>query len=254
MLAHKAMRAGYYWPTMNKDSVRLVQQCDKCQRFAQVTKNPPEKFSSITSPWPLAKWGVDIVRPMAPGKGRRKFLLVAVDYFTKWAEAEAFATITIGNVIKFHWSSVICRFGIPHAFVIDNGKQFDCRPFCTWCAELRIRNYYSTPIHPPANGQLEATNKTLLKTLKKKLSRKKGAWAEYIPEVLWAYRTTTHTPTGAAPFSLTYGSEAVIPAEVGSPSFWVLYYNPGLNDEGIKLNLDLLQERRDEAQVTWEAY
>jgi hypothetical protein len=77
---------------------------------------------------------------------------------------------------------------------------------------------------------------------------------EYVLKVFWAYRTTTSTPIGATPFSLTYGSEAVIPAEVGSPSFQVSHYNPGLNDEGIKLNLDLLQERRDEAQVTWAAY
>jgi hypothetical protein len=101
---------------------------------------------------------------------------------------------------------------------------------------------------------MEATNKTLLKTLKKKLDKKKGAWTEYVPEVLWDYRTTTRTPTGATPFSLAYGFEAVIPAEVRSPSFRIAHYNPGLNDEGIKLNLDLLQERRDEAQVTWAAY
>jgi len=181
MLAHKAMRAGYYWPTMNKDSVKLVRKCDKCQRFARVMKQPPEKLIPITSPWPFAKWGVDIVGPMPPGKGGRKFLLVAVDYFTKWAEAEALATITTANVVKFLWTSVICRFGIPHAFVTDNGKQFDCEPFQKWCAELHIRNYYSTPIYPPANGQVEATNKTLLRTLKKKLGRKKGAWAEYVP-------------------------------------------------------------------------
>jgi transposase InsO family protein len=156
--------------------------------------------------------------------------------------------------MKFLWSSVICRFGIPHAFVTDNGKQFDCGPFRKWCAELRIQNYYSTPIHPLANGQVEATNKTLFKTMKKKLGRKKGAWAEYVPVVLWAYRTTTRTPTGATPFSLTYGSEAAIPAEVGSPSFRVSHNNSGLNDEGIKFNLDLLQERRDEAHVTWAAY
>jgi len=83
MLAHKAMRAGYYWPTMNKDSIRLVRQCDKCQRFARVMKKPIEKLSPITSPWPFAKWGIDIVGPMPSGKGKRRFLLVAVDYFTK---------------------------------------------------------------------------------------------------------------------------------------------------------------------------
>jgi hypothetical protein len=142
MLAHKAMRAGYYWPTMNKDSVRLVQQCNKCQRFARVMKNPPEKLSPITSPWPFTKWGVDINGPMPQGKGRRKFLLVAVDYFTKWAKVEALATITTDNVTIFLWSSVICQFDIPHAFVTDNGKQFDCGPFRKWCAELQIRNYY----------------------------------------------------------------------------------------------------------------
>jgi len=138
-------------------------------------KNPTEKLSSITSPWPFAKWGVNIVGPMPPGKGSQKFLVVAVDYFTKWAEAEALATITTENVTKFLWSLVICQFGIPHAFVTDNGKHFDCGKFCKWCPELRIQNYYSTPTHPPANGQVKATNKTLLKTLKKKLDKKKRA-------------------------------------------------------------------------------
>jgi hypothetical protein len=76
----------------------------------------------------------------------------------------------------------------------------------------------------------------------------------YVPEVLWAYRTTTQTPTGETQFSLSYGTEAVISAEVGSPRFRMSHYNPGLNDEGIKFHLDLLQERRDEAQVTWAAY
>jgi hypothetical protein len=105
-------------------------------------------------------------------------------------------------------------------------------------------------VHPKANGQVEATNKTLLRTLKKKLRKKKGAWVEYIPEVLWSYRTTVRTPTGESHFSLAYMTEAVIPAEVGSPTF--RYYNPGLNDEVINLNLDLLQEKRDDTQVTWQ--
>jgi hypothetical protein len=150
-------------------------------------KKPPEMLSSITLSWPFVKWGVDIVGPMPPGKGSQKFLVVTVNYFTKWAEVEALATITTENVTKFLWSSIICRFSIPHAFVTDNGKQFDCRPFCMWCAELRIWNYYSTPIHPQANGQIEAKNKTLLKTLKKKLGKMKGAWVDHVLEVLWAY-------------------------------------------------------------------
>jgi hypothetical protein len=75
---------------------------------------------------------------MPVGKGGRKFLVVAVDYLTKWAEVEALAAITTTNITSFLWKSVVCRFGIPHAFVINNGKQFNCEPFRRWCSELRI--------------------------------------------------------------------------------------------------------------------
>jgi hypothetical protein len=93
-----------------------------------------------------------------------------------------------------------------------------------------------------------------VRTLKKKFQTKKRAWVEYIPEVLWSYWTTIRTSTGETHFSLTYGTEAIILAEVGSPRFRVAYYNPELNDEGMNLHLDLLQEKRDDAQVTWAAY
>jgi hypothetical protein len=93
-----------------------------------------------------------------------------------------------------------------------------------------------------------------MKTLKKKLEDKKGAWVDYLPEVLWSYRTIVRMPTGETPFSLAFKSEAVIPIEVGSISFRVKHYNPKTNDEGIRLSLDLLSERREDAQMTMAAY
>jgi len=69
MLEQKTIRAGYYWPTISKDSALLVKNCDKCQRFSRVMKTTPEKLTPITSPWPFVKWGVDIVGPMPVGKG-----------------------------------------------------------------------------------------------------------------------------------------------------------------------------------------
>jgi hypothetical protein len=77
---------------------------------------------------------------------------------------------------------------------------------------------------------------------------------KYVPEVLWSYRKTVRTPTGETPSALIYGMKAVIPAEVGSPSFRISHYNPGLNEKGIVLHLDLLQERREDARVAWMAY
>jgi hypothetical protein len=221
VLAHKAVRAGFYWPNMYKDSTGIVRYCDKCQRFGNITKQPPEELTAISSPWPFSQWGVDIVGPLPRGKGGVRFAVVAVDYFTKWTEVEPLANITTMAIQRFLWKNVVCRYGVPHAFVTDNGKQFDCEPFRKWCAELSIRNYFSSPGHPQANGQVEATNKTIFKILKKKLGDKKGNWADDLPEVLWAYRTTKRTPTEESPYALTFGTEAVIPAELGSGSLRV---------------------------------
>ena len=78
-------------------------------------------MTTITSPWPFAQWGIDIVGPLRISKGQVKFLLVAIDYFTKWVEAEALATITEARIKNFVWKNIICRFGIPLTIISDNG-------------------------------------------------------------------------------------------------------------------------------------
>ena len=169
---------------MSKNSVAIVRDCDKCQRFANITKQPPMELSFISSPWPFSQWGVDIVGLLPRGKGGVQFAVVAVDYFTKWVEVEALVNIIAKSIERFLWKNVICWYGIPHAFVTDNRKQFDCDSFWKWCAELHIRNYFSSSGHPQANGQIEATNKTIFKILKEKLGDRKGDWADDLPEVL----------------------------------------------------------------------
>ena len=119
--------------------------------------------------------------PLPLGKGQCKFIVVAVDYFAKWVEAEPLATITEQKVGNFVWRAIICRFGIPRALVSDNGKQFDNPKFMDLCAELGIRNYYSSPAHPQSNGQVEVTIRTLNAALKTKLEDLKGKWVEYLP-------------------------------------------------------------------------
>ena len=150
-----------------------------------------------------------------------KFLVVGIDYFTKWVEAKALAIITEKNIWSFVWKNIICKYGIPRVLVFDNGKQFDNNAFRDFYSELGIKNHYSSPAHPQANGQVEVTNRSLLKIIKTQLEGAKGIWPEELPSVLGAYRTTTRTPTGETPFQLAYGSEAVIPAEVGLTSYRV---------------------------------
>ncbi|XP_022155870.1 uncharacterized protein LOC111022883 [Momordica charantia] len=163
-------------------------------------------------------WGVDIIGPFPLGKGQTKFAVVAVDYLTKWAETEALSHITESRVTSFIWANVVCLFGIPNAIVTDNGKQFDNAKFKDFCSNLGIHHLSSSPAHSKANGQVEAVNKITKRGLKLRLDSRKGRWAEELPEVLWSYRITPRESTGETPFSLAFGSEAVVPVEIGIPT------------------------------------
>jgi len=147
-------------------------------------------------------------------------------------------------VRSFVWRCIICRFGIPRVLVLDNGKQFDNDSFRDFCSQLGIRNHYSSPAHPQANGQVEVMNRSLLKIIKTRLEGAKGIWPEEPPSILWAYRTTARMPMGETPFRLTYESEAVIPAEVRLTSYRVHNHDESMNDEAMRLQLDLVDEVR----------
>ena len=87
-----------------------------------------------------------------------KFLLVAIDYLTKWVEVEALTTITEIKVQNFVWKNIVCRFGIPRTIILNNGRQFDSKRFKSFCSNLGIKNKYSSPGHPQANGQTKVMN------------------------------------------------------------------------------------------------
>ena len=136
----------------------------------------------------------------------------------------------------------------------DNGKQFNNPKFRDFYAELRIKNYYSSLAHPQSNGQAEVTIRTLKAALKTKLEDIKGKWAEYLPEVLWAYRTTRKSATQETPFALAFGTEAVAPVEIGLKSPRIELSSVERNEEALRLNLDLLDEKREQVLKRTEDY
>uniref|UniRef100_A0A2N9I4E8 RNA-directed DNA polymerase n=1 Tax=Fagus sylvatica TaxID=28930 RepID=A0A2N9I4E8_FAGSY len=221
-LQRKIVRAGYYWPSMKADTYQFVQRCDKCQRFANLLHSPPMELVPMTAPWPFAQWGLDIMGPLPIGRRQLKFLMVAIDYFTKWVEAEPLATITERNIQNFVWKAVICRFGIPRVLVSDNGKQFDNPRFRQFSQELGIHNHYSSPGHPQANGQVEVTNRSLLKLIKTRLRGGKRTMAR---------RTSEHT------LGLQNNT-----------------YDGQENEEQLRLNLDLIDEVRETAEARMKRY
>ena len=183
-LSHKILRQGYYWPTMRQDAMEFVRKCDKCQRFANIQHQPSNELISLVAPWPFSQWGIDILGPFPPATGQRKFLIVAVEYFTKWVEAEPLAKITEARVESFVRQSIIYQFRLPRVIVTDNGRQFDNPRFHQLCIEFGIQHRLTSIGHPQANREAKVTNRTILHGLKTRLNTIKGLWVEELHPVL----------------------------------------------------------------------
>ncbi|KAK4400259.1 hypothetical protein Sango_1132000 [Sesamum angolense] len=184
-LAGKSLMQGFYWPTMLGDAHEVVKRCRACQEHANVNHRPAALMRPLESPCPFDQWGIDLVGPLPQATGQRKFLIVAVDYFTKWVEAEPLTKISEKEVIKFLWRNIVCLFGIPRAIISDNGTQFSGKKFKEWCKGLAIKQFFTSVSNPQTNGQTEVTNRTILQHLKTRLGTAKGAWVDELPSVLW---------------------------------------------------------------------
>ncbi|KAI3503882.1 hypothetical protein L1887_32347 [Cichorium endivia] len=152
------------------------------------------------------------------------------------------------------WKHILTRFGTPRILISDNGLQFAENPFRGWCEERQIRQQFTSVAHPQANGQTEVTNRTMVNGIKKRLGKAKGNWVEELPSVLWSYRATPRTSTQETPFSLVYGSEAMLPPELSITSLRVSAVSPEKTEEDLRHNLDLLEERRELASVRQARY
>jgi len=252
-LASKVIRARFYWPSVREDCVRYAQQCKQCQMHADWRKAPLEELRSIYSRWPFHTWGIDILGPFPLAIRQMKYLIVVIEYFTKWIEAEPVAQITAHKVQHFVWKNIVCRFGVPRRLILDNGAQFASLQMSKLCAEVGIKQVFASVEHPQTNGQVESANRILLRGLKRRLEKAKGAWAEEVPRIVWAYHTTPQSSTMETPFSLVYGSDAMIPVEIHKSSPHFQSFVAEESNEERRVNLDLLDEAREEARIKAEA-
>ena len=187
---------------MIADAKEFVRKCERCQKHAPTVRQPPELITSINSPIRFAMWGMDILGSFPMASGKRKFLIVAIDYFTKWVEAKALAKITTKHVTQFFWESVICRYRLPRILVTDNGLQFYNEEFRKYYDDNDIDLHFTSVAYPQSNGQAKVANRIILNGLKKRVEHSKNNWVEELLPTLLAYRTTCKVTTGATPFLL----------------------------------------------------
>ncbi|XP_058185742.1 uncharacterized protein LOC131302967 [Rhododendron vialii] len=205
--------------TMAKSAQAMEEVHQGCQRFANIIHGSPTVLSPMKGPWPFTQWGVDLIGPLPMAAGQVQHAIIAVDYFTKWVEAKALATITAEVIIDFLWKFIISHFGLPRVIVTDRGKQFDNTQFKAYCISKGIHVHYASKAHPKANGQI-----------------------------------TPRTATGETPYSFAFGAEAVVPIEIELFNYRTASTDHQENQEDLRAELDLLEETRETAMAKVAMY
>ncbi|XP_031107130.1 uncharacterized protein LOC116011849 [Ipomoea triloba] len=253
-IARRIMLQGFFWPKMLKDCAEYAKRCPKCQEFQTLPGRPATNYTPVSTAIPFSRWGIDLVGALPTGSGSRKYIIVAIDYFTKWVEAEPLASITAARCKKFVEKNILCRFGIPIQVITDNRRQFEGREFSDFLTGWGIKHSRVAVSYPQANGQVENANRTILDGLKRKLEAAGGAWVEELDSILWTYRTTPRRATGETPFALSYGFEARAPAEVMIPNRRMEEYEAEQNEIQQGTDLNFIDERREVAFCRMENY
>jgi ribonuclease HI len=218
-LLGKILRQGFYWLKAASDATDLVQKCENCQKCARDQKQPSSLTQLIQPTWPLQRWGLDLLGPLPRAQGNLKYVVVAVEYFSKLMEAKPLATITSVTVQKFFWQNIVCRFGVPKAITMDNGTQFDAETFKEFYDQIGTKIHFASVRHPESNGLVERANGIIMIGIMKLIfNQPRGKWLEELIKVVWSHNMTVSRSTGFTSFKLLFGDEAITPDEAKTGS------------------------------------
>jgi hypothetical protein len=173
-IAQKILRAGYLWPTLIKDCIESVKKCHPCQIFSRKMRAHPAPMFPIITVGPFTKWGIDYTTCNPPSARGLRYIIVAVDYFTKWVEAMPTFKDDGETVALFLFNQIIAQFGVPREIVTNHGSHFQNQMMSELISKLGLRQEHSSPYYPQANGQVEAVNKTLKTMLQRTINSAKS--------------------------------------------------------------------------------
>ncbi|GJT34096.1 reverse transcriptase domain-containing protein [Tanacetum coccineum] len=192
--ARKIFDSGFYWPTIYKDAHDFVTRCDICQRQGKITQRDEMPQNSIQVCEIFDIWGIDFMGPFPSSRGN-KYILVAVDYLSKWVEAKALPTNDARVVCKF-LKTLFSRFGAPRAIISDRGTHFCNDQFTKVMLKYGVTHRLSTAYHPQTSGQVEVSNRGLKRILERTVGENRASWSDKLDDALWAFRTAYKTPIG----------------------------------------------------------
>ena len=211
------VRARFHWFGLRNDIELYIQQCAVCQRVKDPIRRNKGKLKSINSGYPLERIGIDIVGPLPKTEQRNSYIVVMIDYFTKFPFAYALKEISAETVANVLMDQVICLFGVPTSLHSDQGSNFESNIFKSLCSLVNMAKTRTTPYAPWSNGETERMNKTLMIMLKCMVEENPKKWDLLLQKALMHYRSSVHSSTQFTPYALMFGREMRLPLDVCLP-------------------------------------
>nr|GEZ99655.1 reverse transcriptase domain-containing protein [Tanacetum cinerariifolium]GFA00403.1 reverse transcriptase domain-containing protein [Tanacetum cinerariifolium] len=232
----------------DQNAFELVKNYDSCHRQGKISQPDEMPQNAIQVCKIFDVWGIDFMGPFPNSKGN-KYILVAVDYLSKWVKAKALPTNDARVVVKF-LKSLFSWFGTPKAIISDRGTHFCNDQFAKVMSKYGVTHRLSTAYHPQTSGQVEVTNRGLKRILERTIGENRASWTDKLDDALWAFRTAFKTPIGCTPYRLVYEKYCHLPLELKHKAYWALKHaNFDLKTAGdhLQLRLNELHELRDQA-------